>query len=379
MGFSDTQTRQLRAKLDGKHVKTRRANGATLHYVEGWHVLDEANRIFGFDAWDRRTLKTRCIWTGMREKHYATAYTARVRIRVRAGDAVIVREGSGTGEGRGATPGEAHEIGLKSAETDATKRALATFGNRFGLALYDREQAGVRHKPDKTSHTADGPWVLHGDDGKDVATYYKPEKFVEALRRTMSSAPDIERLFAVWEQNLDMVRMLNRCLKRQGQDTSDVAQALVGHLKACAVALVPESVVPEPEKSTGKPNGRGNELRVKVDKSTLAIAEVKRLRSKEHLKYVAQQPCVICGRQPSHAHHVRFAQPKGVGLKVSDEFTVPLCAIHHQENHAVGNELQWWQDRKLDPLIVARKLWEESRLEQPPEAGNEQATKQGSG
>lgn len=373
MGFSDTQTRQLRAKLDGKNVKSRKANGHTLHYVEGWHVLDEANRIFGFDGWDRRTLKTRCIWTGMREKQYATAYTAKVRIRVRAGDAIIVREGSGTGEGRGATPGEAHEIGLKCAETDATKRALATFGNRFGLALYDPEQAGVRPKSDKTPGAADGPWVLDDEDGKQCATYDKADDYVAALKRTMASAPDIECLFAVWEQNLVTVRRLNRCMKQQGQETSDVAQGLVGHLKACAVSLVPE---PE-KKATGKPNGR-TLPHVKVDKSTLVISEVKRVRSKEHLKYVARQPCVICGRQPSHAHHVRFAQPKGLGLKVSDEFTVPLCAIHHQENHTVGNERQWWQDQKLDPLMLARKLWGESRkLELTPQAFSDLPNKQG--
>jgi len=110
----------------------------------------------------------------------------------------------------------------------------------------------------------------------------------------------------------------------------------------------------------------------KVDKSTLAIADVKRVRSTEHLKYVAR---VICRRQPSHVHHVRFAQPRGLGLKVSDEFTVPLCAIHHHENHAVGSERQWWQDRKLDPLMVARKLWEESRQLGQPEAPNDLPTK----
>ena len=62
MALSDTQVRQLRAKLDGRHVKTRSANGADLHYVEGWHVIAEANRIFGYDAWDRRTLASRCVW-----------------------------------------------------------------------------------------------------------------------------------------------------------------------------------------------------------------------------------------------------------------------------------------------------------------------------
>jgi hypothetical protein len=79
--------------------------------------------------------------------------------------------------------------------------------------------------------------------------------------------------------------------------------------------------------------------------------------SKEHLRFVEQQPCLICGRSPSHAHHIRFAQSRGVGLKVSDEFTVPLCAIHHQQNHATGNERQWWQEHKIDPLAVAMRLW----------------------
>ena len=209
------------------------------------------------------------------------------------------------------------------------------------------------------------------------APYDKPEDYVEALRRLMSSEPNIERLFARWEQNLATVRRLNRCMKQQdipNQDTPDLAQGLVGHLKACAVALVPEKEASE------APNGRGvPESHIKIDKSTLAIAELKRVRSKEHLKYVARQPCLICGRQPSHAHHVRFAQPKGVGLKVSDEFTVPLCAIHHHENHTVGNERQWWQDRKLDPLMVARKLWEERLQLEQRRDGNDLPGKQGSG
>ena len=144
MALSDTQVRQLRAKLDGKHVKTRSANGADLHYVEGWHVIAEANRIFGYDAWDRRTLASHCVWSGPSGAYHGAAYTAKVRVSVRAGDITIVREGSGTGEGKAPTPGQAHELALKGAETDATKRALATFGNPFGLALYDREQAGVR-------------------------------------------------------------------------------------------------------------------------------------------------------------------------------------------------------------------------------------------
>jgi hypothetical protein len=106
--------------------------------------------------------------------------------------------------------------------------------------------------------------------------------------------------------------------------------------------------------------------REKIDKSTLTIAEPKRLRSKEHLRFVARQPCVICGRMPSQAHHVRYAQPKGLGLKVSDEFVVPLCAIHHTENHATGNERRWWEERKIDPLSIASALWRQGRMPSIP-------------
>ena len=97
MALTDPQVRELRAKLDAKHVKTRKANGTDLHYVEGWHVLAEANRIFGYDAWDRRTLATNCVWSGADSQHYAAACTAKVRVSVRAGEVTIVREGSGTG------------------------------------------------------------------------------------------------------------------------------------------------------------------------------------------------------------------------------------------------------------------------------------------
>ena len=76
----------------------------------------------------------------------------------------------------------------------------------------------------------------------------------------------------------------------------------------------------------------------RIDKSQLVLAEPKRLRDKAHLKFVALQPCLICGRQPSDPHHLRFAQPRAIGLKVSDEFTVPLCRGHHRQLHQAGNE-----------------------------------------
>src|SRR5690349_18245135 len=159
MAFTDNQVRLLKAKLDPKHIRTRSSNGSTLSYVEGWHAIAEANRIFGYEAWDRRTVSATCVWTEAKAGTYRAVYTAKVRITVRAGDIKVVREGSGTCEATAVTAGQAHELSLKGAETDATKRALATFGNPFGLALYDPEQNGVR----KQSGLRDmrfGPWVL---------------------------------------------------------------------------------------------------------------------------------------------------------------------------------------------------------------------------
>ena len=244
MAFSDTQARQLKAKLDSQHVKARKENGATLHYIEGWHAIAEANRIFGYDAWDRRTVATRCVWTEARGSQFLAAYTARVRISVRAGDIVIVREGCGTGEARASSPGQAHEIALKTAETDASKRALATFGNPFGLALYDREQTGVRQRPmDKTSHqqVSGGPWTVTSPNSGPIGTYNKPHDFCSALAKAMSAALSMDDLFGVWEQNVATVRALNHALKQIGNVKPDLARDLVNHLKSCATALVKPS------------------------------------------------------------------------------------------------------------------------------------------
>ena len=215
MAFTDGQMRLLKAKLDPRFIKTRNANGVNLSYVEGWHAIAEANRIFGFDAWDRRTISTACVWNGQSGQLHSAAYTAKVRVSVRAGDIVVVREGSGTGEGRASTAGQAHELALKGAETDATKRALATFGNSFGLALYDREQAGVRKLRSGSNGQAEensqlGPWVLHSSGGKPISTHEASKTFIEALKQAMSEADDIELLYDVWEQNIETLRVLHR-------------------------------------------------------------------------------------------------------------------------------------------------------------------------
>lgn len=99
----------------------------------------------------------------------------------------------------------------------------------------------------------------------------------------------------------------------------------------------------------------------KIDKSKLTFGEPRRLRDKAHLRFVASQPCLICGRNPADAHHLRFTQPRAMGLKVSDEFTVPLCRIHHRDVHSFGDEVAWWERRAIDPLATSRVLWVSTR------------------
>jgi DNA recombination protein Rad52 len=149
--FTPEQVAELKAPLDRANVKSRKQGNAQVSYIEGYHAENEANRIFGFDAWSRETIDLKCvaererkIGKGQYEKDgWGVSYVARVRVTVTAGDRIVIREGVGAGHGIDADLGQAHESAVKEAETDAEKRALKTFGNPFGQALYDKEQRDV--------------------------------------------------------------------------------------------------------------------------------------------------------------------------------------------------------------------------------------------
>jgi ERF superfamily len=99
-----------------------------------------------------------------------------------------------------------------------------------------------------------------------------------------------------------------------------------------------------------------------IDKSVLPIGEARRYRDRAHLKFVASQPCLICGRRPCDPHHLRYAQKRALGRKVSDEFTVPLCRLHHRELHRSRDERGWWRRAGIDSVKIARTLWKKTRL-----------------
>jgi Rad52/22 family double-strand break repair protein len=315
MGFSAKQVLALRRNLDHRQVRTREAHGRELFYVEGWYAISEANRIFGFDGWNRETVESRCVLARENRGTFLAVYIARVRITVHADGATIIREGHGTGEGHGASAGEVHDIALKAAETDATKRALATFGRPFGLALYSSGKAS-----------------------SSAQTLASAPKSVDQGRHQVRLPPDdttpIPRPSRYYGRPQDLVTR-DRAQARRKLEVQPSADT----------SIVPAAPGPFP---------------AQIDKSVLAIAEPKRLRDKAHLRFVASQPCLVCGRQPSDPHHLRFAQPRALGLKVSDEFTVPLCRTHHREIHRYGDEATWWGKYRLEPLIIASTLWRQT-------------------
>lgn len=143
--FSDEQKKQLAAKLHPSAVKSRSQAGRNLSYIEGWHAIAEANRIFGFDGWHRYTTMMECVRPAEVVKNdkgyenWRVGYMAQVRVTVGS----VIREGTGFGSGIDKDRGQAVESAIKEAETDAMKRALMTFGNPFGLALYDKDKEGV--------------------------------------------------------------------------------------------------------------------------------------------------------------------------------------------------------------------------------------------
>jgi hypothetical protein len=117
---------------------------------------------------------------------------------------------------------------------------------------------------------------------------------------------------------------------------------------------IPRSQVTDPTENPDTDRAKG------IDKSILTVAAPRRYRNREHLRYVAQHPCLVCGRKPSDPHHLGFTQPRALGRKVSDEFAVPLCRGHHRAVHRVRDERAWWREAGIDPLKVARRLWKET-------------------
>jgi DNA recombination protein Rad52 len=320
MSFSTAQLRKLQRDVKADDIRKREVNGKELSYIEGWHAIAEANRIFGFDGWNRETIESRCVLVRETRGEFNVIYIAKVRITVRADTELVVREGFGTGDARAPSAGEAHDKAIKTAETDATKRALATFGKPFGLALY----VGSRQTP-------------------------KPR-------------PDIQR-----RRTLQRLGPNGRYHVPAQPKPPTVMQMLAGPAGPEPTVRVDSADAPsdpgDPTDSAASP--------APASEGRLLIERGIRRRDADHLRFVAAQPCLICSKLPSDAHHLKFAQSRAMSKKVSDEFTVPLCRTHHRQLHHAGNEVNWWMDLDVDPLPIAQDLWDQSKAKRGQSANGQ--------
>ncbi len=195
----------------------------------------------------------------------------------------------------------------------------------------------------------------------EIATLESPHSAVAWARRgliaknrlTIEDAQAVEAAFRTRMQSLEHTPQLVQPAT-DGLAKRDAAAAMSPTASSDAAPPHSKTDALEPRSSTDEPSGQGVKLR--------------RIRDKEHLRFVAKQACTVCGRQPCEPHHIRFAQPRAISRKVSDEFTVPLCRVHHREIHRRGDEAAWWAEFGVDPMPIALRLWQQTRgIGSPPD------------
>ena len=175
MTFTKEQTEQLNQPIDPKVVAFRQQGNMQLAYLESWYVINEANRIFGFDGWQSETVQLDCV----QSDDFCVTYIAKVRVTI--GD--VIREGVGAGHGKGKSVnlGDKHESAVKEAESDARKRALMQFGSQFGLSLYDRTKAWKNPKKDRTPVSTQNLTVVAKDAILKADSRQRLDKCAESL------------------------------------------------------------------------------------------------------------------------------------------------------------------------------------------------------
>ena len=348
-------------------------------------MIAEANRIFGYDCWDRQTLSPRCLWRETQRGETTCFYTAKVRITVRAGDAKSCARAS---EQVPADPARQKRRMKSPSRPRRRTRPNARWRPSAipsGLRSTTRNNgashggSGIRQRPTTAiSLPPTHEFELHYSAAR-TERFASAETFVAATLEAARTLPTVKSVFAFWEANLDNFAVLPRAAKSGDDEPMQViGSALKERMRTLArgerngerqndvpatTTARPRQVLFRKEPTTERNSERENDASNQTEApGQLAFPKEQRVRDKAHLAFVANEPCLVCGRRPAQAHHIRFAQPSALGLKVSDEFTVPLCNGHHDSLHHTGDERAWWARHGiLDPLKLASRLWEASR------------------
>jgi hypothetical protein len=203
--------------------------------------------------------------------------------------------------------------------------------------------------------------IRHGAKSNAVEPTLGPDASAESRDRLLAELNDLGSGddAATWAHRC--LGQKNKLTEADAQRVEEAFQAKLATFATSAADAMPSALaeserplkldLSNPSESNIRPQSKG------VDKSVLTLPEPRRVRDRDHVKSVARQPCLVCGRRPSDAHHLRFVQRQALGRKASDEFTVPLCRGHHREIHRCGDEAAWWKKAGVDPTVNARTLW----------------------
>jgi hypothetical protein len=204
-----------------------------------------------------------------------------------------------------------------------------------------------------------------------VKPIFKPEAAAELRDRLIAEMNDLGSSdeAATWAHR--SLGEKNRLTAADALRVEEVFQSKLANF-AAPVAEAPqtrtEAVLPPSSHNGDKAEPKKQQRSKPIDKSILTLPEPRRVRDREHVRFVARHSCLVCGRLPSDAHHLRFVQSRALGRKVSDEFTVPLCRGHHREVHRCGDEAAWWSNAGIEATVTARALWLETHP-LPPDQG----------
>jgi len=195
---------------------------------------------------------------------------------------------------------------------------------------------------------------------EEIATLDGVDATVEWASRSLSAKNGLmaEDANAVEVAFRERVQVLQPDVYSMASSASEAATHPRAGSHEAPAAADPPPASSSPARDSQRRKASGLRARISADGPSM---KPRRRRDKDHLRFISRQPCVVCGRQPCEAHHVRFAQPSALGCRVSDEFTVPLCRLHHRELHRIGNERSWWEQLNIDPLPIAGRYWQQTK------------------
>jgi hypothetical protein len=209
---------------------------------------------------------------------------------------------------------------------------------------------------------ANPPRAAAGRRSPATSTILAPDQSAALRERLIKEIRDLNSVEAATSWARQALVAKNRLTATDAQAVENAFLGNVTHLEGVKPSAAESMSVLAELDNVRSPASAPTVQSTRIDKSLLSIPEPRRLRDKVHVKYVSKRPCLVCGRQPSDPHHLRFAQQRALGRKVSDEFIVPLCRTHHREVHRSSDEVAWWKQAGIDSLEAARRLWRETHV-----------------